>query len=41
MISQGASEINLTFVIEEDDVPNVIQRLHRTFFADLDSEVFA
>jgi len=31
----------LTFVIEEDDVPNVIQRLHRTFFADLDSEVFA
>jgi len=41
MISQGASEINLTFVIEEDQVPQVIQRLHRVFFADLDPEVFA
>ncbi|HUD66798.1 MAG TPA: lysine-sensitive aspartokinase 3 [Candidatus Sulfotelmatobacter sp.] len=41
MISQGASEINLTFVIEEDEVPDVIQRLHKTFFAELDSEVFA
>jgi aspartate kinase len=41
MISQGASEINLTFVIEEDKVPEVIQRLHKTFFKDLDPEVFA
>ena len=41
MISQGASEINLTFVIEEDEVPEVIQRLHGTFFAELDPEVFA
>jgi len=41
MISQGASEINLTFVIEEDEVPDVIQRLHKTFFSDLDPEVFA
>ncbi|MGA8440503.1 MAG: lysine-sensitive aspartokinase 3 [Candidatus Sulfotelmatobacter sp.] len=41
MISQGASEINLTFVIEEDKVPEVIQRLHSTFFRDLDPEVFA
>jgi aspartate kinase len=41
MISQGASEINLTFVIEEDEVPDVIQRLHKTFFAQLDPEVFA
>ena len=41
MISQGASEINLTFVIEEDEVPQVIRRLHATFFADLDPEVFA
>jgi aspartate kinase len=41
MISQGASEINLTFVIEEDDVPEVIRRLHKTFFQDLDPEVFA
>jgi aspartate kinase len=41
MISQGASEINLTFVIEEDQVPEVVQRLHKTFFTDVDPEVFA
>ncbi|MFY9979096.1 MAG: lysine-sensitive aspartokinase 3, partial [Candidatus Sulfotelmatobacter sp.] len=41
MISQGASEINLTFVIEEDEVPDIIRRLHGKFFAELDSEVFA
>ena len=41
MISQGASEINLTFVIEEDDVPRVIQRLHQVFFSELDPEIFA
>jgi aspartate kinase len=40
MISQGASEINLTFVIEEDAVPAVVQRLHRTFFSELDPAVF-
>lgn len=40
MISQGASEINLTFVIEEDEVPEVIQRLHRTFFAEVDATIF-
>ena len=41
MISQGASEINLTFVIEEDEVPNVVRRLHKIFFSELDPEVFA
>jgi aspartate kinase len=41
MISQGASEINLTFVVEEEDVPGVIRRLHETFFSDLDPAVFA
>jgi aspartate kinase len=41
MISQGASEINLTFVIEEDEVPQVVRRLHKTFFSDLDPEIFA
>jgi aspartate kinase len=41
MISQGASEINLTFVIDEDQVPAVVQRLHKTFFAELDPEIFA
>jgi aspartate kinase len=41
MISQGASEINLTFVIEEDDVPRAVRQLHSIFFADPDPEVFA
>jgi aspartate kinase len=40
MISQGASEINLTFVIEEDAVPDVVRRLHKAFFAEVDPEVF-
>jgi aspartate kinase len=41
MISQGASEINLTFVIEEEAVPGVVQRLHKAFFSTLDPAVFA
>ena len=41
MISQGASEINITFVIEEDDVPRAVKQLHDIFFADPDPEVFA
>jgi len=41
MISQGASEINITFVIEEQDVPLVVRRLHEAFFGELDPEVFA
>lgn len=41
MISQGASEINLTFVIEEDDAADVVRRLHQAFFAEVDPEVFA
>src|SRR5437660_1638072 len=41
MISQGASEINIGFVIDEDAVPDVVSRLHRTFFSQVDPEVFA
>lgn len=40
MISQGASEINLTFVISEDDVPEAVRRLHAAFFSDPDPDVF-
>src|ERR1035438_8953583 len=40
MISQGASEINLTFVIDETDVPEAVRRLHAKFFAEVDPEVF-
>lgn len=41
MISQGASEINLSFVIDEADVPGVVGRLHKKFFSEVDPEVFA
>jgi aspartate kinase len=40
MISQGASEINITFVIDEEDVPEAIRRLHKEFFVEADPEVF-
>ncbi|GAC1436833.1 MAG: lysine-sensitive aspartokinase 3 [Terriglobales bacterium] len=32
MISQGASEINISFVIKEDDVPKAVRHLHSRFF---------
>ena len=32
MISQGASEINVGFVIEDRDVPVALRQLHRVFF---------
>lgn len=41
MISQGASEINLTFVVEEEHVPEIVRRLHKRFFSELDPEIFA
>jgi aspartate kinase len=40
MISQGASEINMSFMIEEDDVEEAVRSLHRAFFADPDPNVF-
>lgn len=40
MISQGASEINISFVIDESDVPEVVRRLHGKFFAAVDPETF-
>lgn len=41
MISQGASEINISFVIDEADVPQVVSCLHEKFFSEVDPEVFA
>jgi aspartate kinase len=32
IISQGASAINMTFVVQEVDGPDVVRRLHREFF---------
>jgi aspartate kinase len=41
MISQGASEINISFVIDEDEVDETVRTLHRVFFSDPDPAVFA
>ena len=38
MISQGASEINIGFVIQEEDVPAAVRRLHSDLFADAKAE---
>jgi len=32
MISQGASEINISFVVQESDVPKAVRHLHEHFF---------
>jgi aspartate kinase len=40
MISQGASEINMSFMIEEEDVEEAIRSLHAVFFAEPDATVF-
>jgi aspartate kinase len=37
MNSQGASEINISFVIRESDVPRAVQHLHARFFTHGDS----
>ena len=40
MISQGASEINMSFMIDEEDVEEAVRSLHRAFFVDPDENVF-
>jgi aspartate kinase len=32
MISQGASEINITFLVDNSEVPNVCKSLHKEYF---------
>jgi aspartate kinase len=40
MISQGASLLNLSFVVAEEDLRRTVAALHGEFFAQLDAEVF-
>jgi aspartate kinase len=40
MISQGASEINMSFMIEEDDADEAVRSLHAAFFQNADPAVF-
>ena len=40
MISQGASEINMSFMINEEDVEEAVRSLHKKFFAAPDPSIF-
>jgi len=40
MISQGASEINMSFMIDEDDADEAVRSLHAAFFQEPDPEIF-
>jgi aspartate kinase len=40
MISQGASEINMSFMINEEDVEEAVRSLHARFFAAPDASIF-
>jgi len=40
MISQGASEINMSFMIDEDDADDAVRSLHAAFFQNPDPNVF-
>ena len=40
MISQGASEINMSFMIDEDDADDAVRSLHAAFFKNPDPTVF-
>jgi aspartate kinase len=40
MISQGASEINMSFMIDEDDADEALRSLHAAFFQDPDPAIF-
>ncbi len=41
MISQGASLLNLGFVIADNDLIGAVSALHTEFFSELDPAVFA
>jgi aspartate kinase len=40
MISQGASEINMSFMINEEDVDEALRSLHKKFFSAPDPNIF-
>ncbi|MGA2559534.1 MAG: lysine-sensitive aspartokinase 3 [Terracidiphilus sp.] len=40
MISQGASEINMSFMIDEDDADEAVRSLHAAFFQNPDPSIF-
>lgn len=41
MVSQGASKLNIGFVVAQKDLRTAVEALHNEFFGELDPEVFA
>lgn len=41
MVSMGASRMNVSMVVDENDLEEVVRRLHAAFFTEFDKEVFA
>jgi aspartokinase len=40
MISQGASQLNLSLVVDAADLTKAVESLHREFFTNFDPEAF-
>src|SRR5262249_460765 len=40
MVSHGASNINFSFLLDEKDANDAVQRLHADFFREIDPDVF-
>lgn len=41
MISQGASRLNVSLVVDEKDLRATVEALHKTFFSEVNEQVFA
>jgi len=41
MISQGASRLNVSLVVDEKDLRATVEALHTTFFSEVNEQVFA
>jgi aspartate kinase len=40
MVSQGASQLNLSLVVDSADLTTAVESLHREFFTEFDPEAF-
>jgi aspartate kinase len=41
MVSEGASSMNLGFVVDSQELTRAVENLHAEFFSELDPQVFA
>jgi aspartate kinase len=40
MVSHGASNINMSFLVDQKDADTAVHKLHQYFFRDFDASVF-